>query len=201
MIQIALTERLKGLYPTIYPEDFKDSMVIKGFQDLIGFKKVALEKMKPYAGECVEVLRCGGIAQELLAVIVAADELHINLSIGLMNTETGIYYPQKVTWKKGKGKKKPDQYFLLCGGRHENVCEKHIFEPIADDKRFDFEWIEKNAEDNLEAYRGQTVGVYLTGLSTLAISTLNAAEKLGISLIFYHYDRDEEEYFPQYVDE
>ena len=175
MIQIALTERLKGLYPTIYPEDFKDSMVIKGFQDLIGFKKVALEKMKPYAGECVEVLRCGGIAQELLAVIVAADELHINLSIGLMNTETGIYYPQKVTWKKGKGKKKPDQYFLLCGGRHEIVCEKHIFE--------------------------QTVGVYLTGLSTLAISTLNAAEKLGISLIFYHYDRDEEEYFPQYVDE
>ena len=42
MIQIALTERLKGLYPTIYPEDFKNSMIIKGFQDLIGFKKVAL---------------------------------------------------------------------------------------------------------------------------------------------------------------
>ena len=93
--------------------------------------------------------------------------------------------------------------FILCSGRHcvEDNQYPTIFEIITVDKIFDFSWQEEQVEKVLKKVMKKQIFVYLTGLTQMILSVLNVAYRLGISIIFLHYDVDTEEYFPQNMDE
>lgn len=184
----------------IFPDDVFKIENLTEYSDVDIIERYALEKMKVYAGKEVQLYLNGKLSTELLAVIKACAKWDIKLTIGHRNSYTGEYHMQEVTWKPAEASGNVSQCFELCRGRHDVPPEESLFEQISSDRMFDYEWMENVAEQGLAAYQGEDITVYITGLPSLYISVLNAAERMGISVTCMHYDNDTDEYFPQYMD-
>jgi len=109
----------------------------------------------------------------------------------------------------------------LCKGRHDMPVEGYIFKNEIDpldvdgldlqayyrlrDEFPDYEIITGslyNSDDYGSVmqvrYRGQ-LNLYVTGLTVALVAVLNAAIRLGVNVILYHYDKNSNSYYPQQV--
>lgn len=222
-IKIALTEKRKTECDnSIFPKDYYDIPEVNEFQNIFAVRNYAYKVLESYAGQQVDVILNGGLSIEILCVIQVAAKLGISLCVLHYDREKDIYVSQKITWnfvsdnmilneknrqayeKIKKERKDSDiERFILCLGRHcvEDNQYPTIFEIITVDKIFDFSWQEEQVEKVLKKVMKKQIFVYLTGLTQMILSVLNVAYRLGISIIFLHYDVDTEEYFPQNMDE
>lgn len=190
----------------IFPEQLEEIPGICGFQDIKAICRHAKAQMEPYREGEVDLIVNGGLTMEVLAVLQAAAMLHISLKLWHFNRATEAYIPQEVRWHPAHAHvddhpKMEKVRFSLCKNRHPGLPENYIYEIIPDDRVTDFLWQEERAGEVLKAYANQQVEIYLTGLTSLSISVLNVAVPLGISVVFFHYDYDIEDYFPQYMEE
>ena len=87
----------------------------------------------------------------------------------------------------------------LCAGRHEipQAVDGCIFETVADPT--DVMGMYYHAVEYFCKNGVEYVDIYVTGLTTALIATLNAAAVRDIKVTLMHYDRATGEYFPQEV--
>ena len=197
-VQIGLADNGRGRYSSyIFPEDYYEIPGVNEFQDTQAARSWAVEKLTPYKGQKIDLYVTVGLLIELLAALSAAAELNIEVSAWHYDKFKKIYIPQNVQWK-GTGHRFDDREdYILCAGRHRGMKGTVIFEQVPDDKLFDFSWQKDHAKAVLSQVSGRTVYLYLSGLSSICISTLNAAYELGLPVVPLHYDYDSEEFFPQ----
>ena len=88
--------------------------------------------------------------------------------------------------------------FGLIKGRHDIPdVDEYIFD--GDVSPVDVQGTFEDAYDFLKEYKGKKVDIYVTGLTMALVSAMNAARSLDIDLTLYHYDRENNKYFPQEV--
>ena len=86
--------------------------------------------------------------------------------------------------------------FGLCSGRHDIPVEKYLFDTISDPT--DFDSMYKQAVAAIPADCTE-LAVYVTGLTAAMLAVVRACNDLNISLVAYHYDRDNGVYVEQTV--
>lgn len=59
--------------------------------------------------------------------------------------------------------------------------------------------LQAEGESKLRELNIKSLDLYVTGLTVALISVLNACRQLGIVVTLYHYDRKEDNYYPQQV--
>ena len=200
-IELALTEKrkIRGL-KSIFPEDYFDIPGVESYQDIDAVKKYARERLKEYQGKSADIYVNGGMAIETLSVLQEAGKLDISMQLMHYDSKDEIYLAQKVNWKpKVQSGRMEREMLQLCQGRHV-LQEKPVFTSLLDVQRFDFSWQEEHAEKVLKLYKGKKLEIYLSGLTPVYVSVLNAAYKLDLPVTFLHFDNDTEEYFPQVMD-
>lgn len=204
MVYLALTKmRRIECDGYIFPEDYYDIPGVNDFQDLKAVKEYSLKKLECFRGEKVDVCLNGGMTVEILAMIQAAAELKIELILWHYDREKEDYVDQKVNWKPvhvSDEDKEPVATVVLCKGRHWSQREKAIFDTIPAERIFDFKWQEEQADQCLRDFKGRRIAIYVSGLTSAAVSVLNAAWREQISVTWLHYDYDREDYFPQCMD-
>ena len=202
MVRLALTEKRRmDVDGYIFPADYYDIPALKDFQDTDAVMRHAENKLSIYVGGEVNLYLNGGMSIETLACVLAAGRLHIQLNILHFDKVQDRYVVQKIRWR-------PQPLFAdtgnaetlgLCRGRHTGPGKRMIYEAIPDNKIFDFAWLEQMAAASLAEYRGRTVKVCISGLSSAYLSALNVAYDLRIRIIWLHYDYSTEDYFPQEI--
>lgn len=199
MVKLALTERRRlECDAYIFPEEYYDIPGVEEFSDLEVVKSYVRKKLEPYAAQSAAIYLNGGLSIELLSCLQIAAELDMNIVVLHYDKNTNQYVPQEVTWKPVEAENcKEADYLTLCAGRHPKVTEEYIFAEVTEDQVLDFTWQAQQAEQVLSRCKDKHVVIYLTGLTSLYISVLNAAARLGIAITFLHYNYDTEEYFPQ----
>ena len=96
-----------------------------------------------------------------------------------------------------KRKKIEKKIFTLCEGRHkmpeevEGVIFANSINPL------DVNEMEKIASDKLEGI--QFLKLYVTGLSVALVAVVNVCHQKNIKLVLMHFDRETEDYYPQWV--
>lgn len=180
----------------IFPSEFYDIPGVLTFQDVGVVEQYVCEKLCPYQGEKVKVYINGGLAVEILCVIQASARLNIDLGVVHYNKDTALYdVLQEIRWNS---RPFPTELIsantVLCEGRHV-IKEEAIFAMVPKEKLFDFTWQEKTAEDFFRVHPENHFNIYLSGLTSIMLSTLNAAEKMQKYITWYHYDYDTESYF------
>ena len=85
----------------------------------------------------------------------------------------------------------------LCGKRHFAIKAIPIFEEISKERVMDFEWMQCQADSQLEQLAGERIKLYASGLTQALISVWNAAKKYSVELEVLHYNIDTEDYFIQ----
>lgn len=204
-MRLALTERRKmECDGYLFPSDYYDIPGVEEFQDLEAVREYACEKLSPYRGEAVDLYLNGGLTIETLTAIWAARKLDISLALWHYDREKDRYVRQELKWRPvpaGRGAKEAAEAIYLCRGRHWGSEENCIFDAIPQDRIFDFQWQEEQAEEVLRDYSHKKIAVYVSGLTSAAVSVLNAAAKEQVSVLWMHHDYDREEYFPQSMEE
>lgn len=182
----------------IFPADYYEIPGVKKFTDIEYARAYAAEQLSSYAGETIDLYVNGGLSIELLVVLQEAARLEITLTAFHFDRGTGEYVPQPVNWHPvGEQEETAAPELTLCKGRHPGMPENVVFPPVAQEQIFDYAWQEEQAMSVLKAYAGGSAAVYLSGLTPLYLTVLNVAARLNISITFYHYNFDEENYFPQ----
>lgn len=186
----------------IFPSNIYEIEGIKRYSDLEAIQKFAINKLKLFKNEQIDIYLNTKLSTELLCVIQAAVKLGISVTIYHRDRVSGKYYPQELRWRPVKiEEEEKEKRWTLCRRRHI-ISEKNcIYEEVPEKRLFDFIWMDQRAKEMLSPYKGWKIEVYATGLSALMISVLNIAYELNISVNFLHYDEDEEEYFLQNMDE
>ncbi len=88
--------------------------------------------------------------------------------------------------------------FALCEGRHViHGVTVSIFGNSVDPKNL--RSLQVTAMKKLQAYSGQYVQIYVTGLTVTLIETLKVCRDLNIEITLMHYDKDTGDYYPQEV--
>ena len=87
----------------------------------------------------------------------------------------------------------------LCAGRHDipQAKDGYIFSEVVDVT--DPLKLEAVAIRRIRELRCGYIDIYVTGLSVALIAALNAARRLDVSVVLYHYNRETGEYFSQGV--
>ena len=87
----------------------------------------------------------------------------------------------------------------LCEARHEipDATDGAVFENSINP--LDVTGLEEEATRKLEELKIKQLNLYVTGLTVALVSVLNAARKLEISVVLYHYDRETGSYYSQEV--
>ncbi len=200
-ISLVKKNSLESFDSGIFPEEYYDIPGVCEYRDIESVKNYACDKLQIYRNQPVELYINGGMAIELLAALQAAAILEMEITVCHRDFDTGVYYQQPVTWRPGDcAVSASETLFALCNGRHVTAAKKFVFEKVPTERLFDFKWQEETAMQTLSPYRHKSIKIYLTGLKPLCISTLNVAYRLGISVIWLHYDCDREEYFSQRMD-
>lgn len=87
----------------------------------------------------------------------------------------------------------------LCEGRHaipqaeDGAIFGHTINPLEP------QGLQAEGESKLRELDIKSLDLYVTGLTVALISVLNACRQLGIVVTLYHYDRKEDNYYPQQV--
>lgn len=85
----------------------------------------------------------------------------------------------------------------LCEGRHDipeaedGAIFKNTINPL------DVNGLEEQAYITLKGV--EFLNLYVTGLTVALIAALNAARKLQIQVVLYHYDKNTGTYYPQLI--
>ena len=88
----------------------------------------------------------------------------------------------------------------LCKGRHNIPYvndENYVFDEIKDIK--DTAKLYNIAYEKLKDLNGESIYLYVTGLTVALIATLNICKFFNINVTLMHYDKDTNEYFEQVV--
>lgn len=87
----------------------------------------------------------------------------------------------------------------LCQARHEmpSCVEGAIFSQEVNP--LDVEGLESEALKKLSPLKGEQLNLFVTGLTVALIAALNAAKKLNVKVVLFHFDRNSGNYFPQEV--
>jgi hypothetical protein len=88
----------------------------------------------------------------------------------------------------------------LCKGRHNIPFvndENYVFDEIKDIK--DTAKLYNIAYEKLKDLNGESIYLYVTGLTVALIATLNVCKFFNINVTLMHYDKDTNEYFEQVV--
>lgn len=198
VIQLGLADNGRGRYSSyVFPAEYYDIPGLADFQDIHSVQTHAVKELEPYRNMPVEIYVNSGMTIELLAVIWAADRLNISLRVMHYDRSRGIYIPQQVTWKRSKFPASEQEAYILCKGRHNGMKGKPLFEPLSEEKMFDFIWQQEHAKKVLSEGKRRTICLYISGLTSLCVSVLNAAHELDLPVVAFHYNYDTEEYFPQ----
>lgn len=201
---LALTERRQmDCDGYLFPAEYYDIPGLEDFQDLRTVKDYVLEKMKQYQGKAVNVYLNGGMTIETLTVIQAAARLDIQLNLQHYDFEKDAYVCQLLSWRpgaRGGEREEEEEELVLCQGRHWGGEKRAVFQVIPADKLFDFHWQEEQAGEVLKTWSGKKLKICVSGLTSAAVSVMNAAARVGVSVVWLHYDYDTEEYFPQDMD-
>jgi hypothetical protein len=199
-IKLGLSSRRKILCDSyIFPDDYYDIPNVSQFEDLPAARQYATLQMKPYRNQDVDIYVNAGLSMELLLALQVAVKLNMNLRIMYYNLNKQIYIPQNVIWKSSISNCEYNniyETFVLCLGRH-NIDKPPLFKQISENEIFDFSLQENLAYSILSKCIGDNIQIYVTGLTQLMISTLNAAFKAQKKITFLHYNYDTEDYFPQ----
>lgn len=197
---LALTEKRKMKCDGyIFPEQYEDIPNVTQFSDVEAVYQYAKEKLSSFKGKEIGIYINGGLTIEAIACVLAASNLKIDLQLFYWDRQSNKYIPQKVMWNEIQAEDKLIiENFVLCAGRHiVPDVNQYFFEQLVENQTFDFTWQENRVKLILEAYAGKKIGVYVTGLTQLIVSTLNAAASCNVEVVFFHFDYDTEEYFAQ----
>ena len=88
----------------------------------------------------------------------------------------------------------------LCKGRHNIPFvndENYVFDEIKDIK--DTAKLYNIAYEKSKDLNGESIYLYVTGLTVALIATLNVCKFFNINVTLMHYDKDTNEYFEQVV--
>ena len=200
MIRVGLT-RMRPveceLY--LYPAELYDIDGLERYDDLETLYRYAYERLKKYYKEEVGLYINGGLLIEVLTAMLAAENLDIVLHIFHWNRETGFYIEQKIRTRidMEQEQEKETVERSLCGKRHFAIKAIPIFEEIPKERVMDFEWMQCQADSQLEQLAGERIKLYASGLTQALISVWNAAKKYSVELEVLHYNIDTEDYFIQ----
>ena len=97
-------------------------------------------------------------------------------------------------------------YLELCRGRHSipGATDGAVFENTLADIAAVLE-MEETALKRLSSLIASknkaidTLNLYVTGFTPALVATINAAHRLGLKIILWHYNRDTDNFFPQEV--
>lgn len=191
IIQLALSEKRKMQCDSyIFPENYFDIPGAEEFGDFNAVNTYTVKKMSSYANQNADIYVNSGMSVLALAALKAGVFLNIHLRMLHYDCSRKIYLPQAVKWKPLKGKKEKEPISIaLCQRRHKGMPEKAIFdfELLKTEQIFDYSWQEDEARKKLMPWNQGEIHVYLSGLTQLSISVLNAAYALGISVTFFHF--------------
>ena len=200
MIRIGLSKIRKvecDIY--LYPVNVLEIPGMKGYSDVQTLYQYTYKKLLKYSEETVELIINTKLSTEIICIVQAADGLNIKLIVFHWDKNENRYIPQEIRWKEKRIEKSTNESvtFGLCKGRHIIPVDWYLFQKIEPDKFFDFHWMEEVVREKLQQYTGNTIGIYVTGLNALLISTLNVAADLEIQINWWHYDLKENDYFLQ----
>lgn len=200
-IQLILSEKRRILgCEAIFPADYFEIPGLQGFEDLKAVDDYAIQKLQQFKGQTVDVYVNSGLTIESFAVLTAASNLRIRLRMFHYDNLQDNYVPQEVEWGEWPVEAKlSKEKFALCEKRHLGLPEQSIFEMIPKERLFDYAWQKEQAKLVLQRHAPCQADIYLTGLTALGISALNAAYCLKIPVTVYHYNHDTEDYFPQAI--
>lgn len=200
MIKIALTKKNPiqcDLY--LYPSELYDIEGMEQYDDLKTLHSYAYKRLERYKGKEIGLYINGGLLIEILIAIQVMEELNCLVHVFHWNRETDMYTEQKIRQIE-QSELIPSKEVVkrcLCSGRHFDLNIPPIFEKILKNQVMDFEWMQKEADFQLEQLKGKQLSLYMTGLTPAVISVWNAARKYFIPLEVFHYNIDTEEYFSQ----
>ena len=90
--------------------------------------------------------------------------------------------------------------------RNRHALPPHVKNYVWDydmtsDEIVDIDWQEQYAldwvKDNIKP--GESLNLYVTGLTAALVSMINACHYLDVPLILWHYDREKKDYYKQVV--
>ena len=98
---------------------------------------------------------------------------------------------------KGSTKNGKKSCFALCQARYEMPVEVagSIFNQEVNP--LDVQGLEKIALNKVKGLDSLTL--YVTGLTVALVATLNACKKAGVKVVLMHYNREDNNYYPQEV--
>lgn len=90
-------------------------------------------------------------------------------------------------------------FMELCHCRHSipEAVDGSIFDTEVDPT--DVYGLEEHAMNVLKSLQIEHLNLYVTGLTVALVAVLNAARKLGVAVMLYHYDRTSGSYYSQEV--
>lgn len=200
MIRVGLTSmRLVECELYLYPAELYDIDGLERYDDLETLYRYAYERLKKYYKKEVGLYINGGLLIEVLTAMLAAENLDIVLHIFHWNRETGVYMEQKIRARMDMEQEREKETVerSLCSKRHFAIKAIPIFEEIPKERVMDFEWMQCQADSQLEQLAGERIKLYASGLTQALISVWNAAKKYSVELEVLHYNIDTEDYFIQ----
>jgi hypothetical protein len=87
----------------------------------------------------------------------------------------------------------------LCEGRHEilQATDGSIFPSVVNP--LDIEGMSKHVSDFFENKEFESVNLYVTGLTVALIEVVKYCYHNDISLTLYHYNKEDNSYYPQTI--
>ncbi len=100
---------------------------------------------------------------------------------------------------------KKNNQLMVVKGRHKIVNNQgqevtdFVFDEIEDVRNI--EEMQRIADKKIAAVPSNRVHLYITGLTVAVITVINAVIKYNKEIVFWHYDRETETYYPQKLEE
>ena len=108
--------------------------------------------------------------------------------------------------RKGEIKmRKNNNQLMVVKGRHRIINNQKqeitdfVFDEIVDVRNIDE--MQAIADSKIASISSNRVHLYITGLTVAVITVINAVIKYNKEIVFWHYDRETETYYPQRLEE
>lgn len=101
--------------------------------------------------------------------------------------------------------KKNNNQLMVVKGRHRIINNEKqeitdfVFDEIVDVRNIDE--MQAIADSKIASISSNRVHLYITGLTVAVITVINAVIKYNKEIVFWHYDRETETYYPQKLEE
>ena len=106
----------------------------------------------------------------------------------------------------GRRKKmRKNNQLMVVKGRHRIINNQKqeitdfVFDEIVDVRNIDE--MQAIADSKIASISSDRIHLYITGLTVAVITVINAVIKYNKKIVFWHYDRETETYYPQKLEE